>query len=96
MPPVWVIAERLGAHDIPQAELARRCVRSAKPISEIISWKAPSNPQPLFNTGRSFGVDVSVWLGIEAEHRLRHAPKRSQGEAGVHGPLSDAKGGATK
>lgn len=37
VPPGWVIAERLAAHDIPQSELARRCGRSAKLISEIIA-----------------------------------------------------------
>ena len=71
VPPGWVIAERLAAHEIPQAELARRCGRSAKLISEIIAGKAPIEPITAIQFEKVLGVDASVWLGIDAEYRLR-------------------------
>ena len=37
VPPGWVLAERLEALGMAQAEFARRCGRSPKLISEIIA-----------------------------------------------------------
>jgi len=40
-PPGSILEERLAGEDISHAEFARRCGRSPKLISEIISGKAP-------------------------------------------------------
>ena len=69
--PGWILEEELEARNIPQAELARRCGRSAKLISEIIAGKAPIEPTTAIQFQRVLGVDASVWLGIESNYR-RH------------------------
>ena len=70
VPPGWILEEELEARNIPQAELARRCGRSAKLISEIIAGKAPIEPTTAIQFERVLGVNASVWLGIEANYRL--------------------------
>ena len=71
VPPGWLLEERLSAKGISHAEFARRCDRSAKLISEIISGKAPIEPKTALQFERVLGVDASIWLGIEADFRLR-------------------------
>lgn len=73
VPPGWVLAERLGAYSISHAEFARRCGRSPKLISEIISGKAPVEPKTALEFERVLGVDAGIWLGIEANYRLHLA-----------------------
>lgn len=70
VPVGWVLAERLQAHGISQAELARRCGRSPKLISEIFSGKAPLEPATALQFEKVLGLDASVWVGIESEYRL--------------------------
>ena len=81
VPPGWVIEERLAAHDISQAELARRCGRSTKLISEIIAGKAPVEPVTAIQFEKVLGVDAGVWLGIEADYRLRQTRENEAREA---------------
>lgn len=69
--PGWVLEERLEAHGISHAEFARRCGRSPKLISEIISGKAPIEPKTALQFEKVLGVDASVWLGMETDYRLR-------------------------
>ena len=71
VPPGWVLEERLEAQGISQAEFARRCGRSPKLISEIISGKASLEPATALQFERVLGVDASLWLGIEAAYRLQ-------------------------
>ena len=73
VPPGLVLAERLEAHNISHAEFARRCGRSAKLISEIVSGKAPVEPRTALEFERVLGVDAGIWLGIEADYRLHLA-----------------------
>ena len=70
VPPGWVIEEHLGTHGISQAELARRCGRSPKLISEIIAGRAPIEPSTALQFEMVLGIDASVWLGIEADYQL--------------------------
>ena len=84
--PGWIIEERLAALDISHAELARRCGRSPKLISEIISGKAPIAPKTALQFEKVIGLDASIWLGIRS--RLSVAPGttgRSPGDRGVCG-----------
>ncbi len=74
IPPGWVLAERLEAHNISHAEFARRCGRSAKLIGEIVSGKAPVDLGTALEFERVLGVEAEIWLGIEADYR-RHLVK---------------------
>ncbi|MCY3837527.1 MAG: ImmA/IrrE family metallo-endopeptidase [Gammaproteobacteria bacterium] len=85
VPPGWVVGERLAAHDISQAELARRCGRSPKLISEIIAGKAPIEPITAIQFEKVLGVDASIWLGLEAEYRLRETRENEAQEAAREG-----------
>ena len=73
VPPGWVLQERLQAEGISHAEFARRCGRSPKLVSEIISGKAPLEPGTALQFEKVLGVDASIWLGIESEYRLHRA-----------------------
>ncbi len=73
VPPGWVLEERLEVHGMSQAEFARRCGRSPKLISEIVSGKAPLEPATALQFEKVLGVDASIWLGIEADYRLHRA-----------------------
>ena len=73
VPPGWVLEERLEVEGISHAEFARRCGRSPKLISEIISGKAPLEPGTALQFEKVLGVDASIWLGIESEYQLHRA-----------------------
>lgn len=81
VPPGWVLEERLEVEGISHAEFARRCGRSPKLISEIISGKAPLEPGTALQFEKVLGVDASIWLGIEADYRLHRARETEAGEA---------------
>lgn len=82
VPPGWLIEERLTALGISHAELARRCGRSAKLISEIISGKAPIAPKTALQFEKVMGLDASIWLGIAADYRLHQAVAEDAPERG--------------
>ena len=73
VPPGWILQERLEAEGISHAEFARRCGRSPKLISEIVSGKAPIEPGTALQFEKVLGVDASIWLGIESNYRLHRA-----------------------
>ena len=73
VPPGWILEERLEVEEISHAEFARRCGRSPKLISEIISGKAPLEPGTALQFEKVLGVDASIWLGVESEFRLYRA-----------------------
>ena len=81
VPPGWVLAERLEAQGISNAEFARRCDRSAKLISEIISGKAPIEPKTALQFERVLGVDADIWLGIEKDYQLHQIREAEASEA---------------
>ena len=71
VPPGWVLKDRLDAQGMTPAELARRCGRSAKLISEIVAGKAPIEPRTALQFEKVLGVDAEIWLGIETDYRLQ-------------------------
>lgn len=81
VPPGWVLQDRLEAERISHAEFARRCGRSPKLISEIISGKAPLEPETALQFEKVLGVDASIWLGIESDYRLQRARKAEAAKA---------------
>lgn len=70
IPPGGLLATHLAAREMSQAECARRCGRSAKLISEIVSGKAPIQPETALQLERVLGLRSNVWLGIESDYRL--------------------------
>lgn len=81
VPPGWILEERLEAQGISHAEFARRCGRSAKLISEIISGKAPVEPETALQFEKVLGVDAGIWLGIETQFQLHQARQAEAQEA---------------
>ena len=75
VPPGWILEEHLKSRGLAPAELARRCGRSAKLISEIIAGKAPVEPKTALQFEKVLGLDASIWLGIEARYQLHQARK---------------------
>ena len=73
VPPGWVLEEELKAKGMSQAELARRCGRSAKLISDIIGGKAPIEPETAIQFDRVLGGGPDIWLRMESTYRLRLA-----------------------
>ena len=82
--PGWVLEEYLETKGFSQAELARRCGRSAKLISEIISGEAPITPETALQFQRVLGLDATIWLGIEADYRLHKAQEAERLRAKEH------------
>ena len=70
VPPGWILKERLDAHGLSPADLARRCGRSAKLISEIVAGKAPVEPRTALQFEKVLGVAADIWLGIEKDYQL--------------------------
>ena len=68
--PGSVLDEHLSAQGFSHAEFARRCGRSAKLISEIVSGKAPVEPATALQFERVLGMSARIWLGMEADYRL--------------------------
>ena len=81
VPPGGVLDERLEANGISQAEFARRCGRSPKLISEIVSGKASIEAKTALQFERVLGVDAGIWLGLERDFRLYQARKAEAREA---------------
>jgi addiction module HigA family antidote len=76
--PGSLIQEYLDALDISARELARRCGRSAKLITEIILGKAPIEPDTALQLERVLDVDASIWIGLESQYRLHEARERDE------------------
>ena len=79
--PGWLVEDHLKAMGLSQAELARRCGRSPKLISEIVSGKAPIEPETAVQSERMLGVDARIWLGVEADYRFRRARAGERAQA---------------
>ena len=94
VPPGSVLKEYLEARGLSNAEFARRCGRSAKLISEIVSGKAPVEPETALQFERVLGMDARIWLGIEADYQLhqRRAAEAEDEEAAAwaeHFPVKE-------
>lgn len=68
--PGTVLAERLAAQGLSQAEFARRCERSPKLISEIVAGRASVGPETALQFERVLDVAAHIWLGMESDYRL--------------------------
>lgn len=70
IPPGWLLESHLEAREMSQAECARRCGRSPKLISEIVSGKAPIEPDTALQLEKVLGLRSEIWLGVEKDYRL--------------------------
>jgi HTH-type transcriptional regulator / antitoxin HigA len=71
--PGCLVEEYLTDMNISGRELARRCGRSAKLITEIVLGKATIEPETALQLERVLRVDASVWIAMESQHRLHLA-----------------------
>lgn len=78
--PGEVLEAYLAARGMTQAELAQRCGRPTKTISEIVHGKAAITPDTALQLGRVLGQSAALWQGLEANYRLGLA-KRSENES---------------
>lgn len=81
--PGVLLREYLETQGLSQAEFARRCGRSPKLISEILSAKAPIRPRTALAFERVLGLDASIWLGMENDYRL-HLARQEEHAAQQH------------
>ena len=73
VPPGAILKEWLEELGMSQAEFARRCGRSPKLISQIISGDAPVEPETAIQFGRVLDCDPMFWLNLEVNYRERLA-----------------------
>src|SRR5579863_10474455 len=71
--PGQLLQEYLEVNDISARELARRCGRSVKLITEIVAGKAALEPETALQLERVLAMDATVWLNMEAQYRLQQA-----------------------
>lgn len=66
----------LDARGIKKVDFAKRCGRTSKTISEIISGKAPITPETALQFERVLGESAAYWLQLEATHQLQQVRDR--------------------
>lgn len=74
--PGRLLEEVIQQMEISARELARRCGRSAKLMTEIIAGKAVLEPETALQLERVLDIDATIWLNMEAEYRLHLARLR--------------------
>jgi HTH-type transcriptional regulator/antitoxin HigA len=84
VPPGWVLEEHLEARGWTQAELARRCDRSPKLISQIVAGKAPIEPITALQFENVLGLKAEIWLGLENDFQLHKARQAEAERAAAH------------
>lgn len=82
--PGEVLEAYLSARGMTKAELALRCGRPMKTISEIIHGKAAITPETALQFERVLGRPASLWQNLEANYRLQLAKKGEVGEFTNH------------
>jgi addiction module HigA family antidote len=81
VPPGEILADILDDRQMSHAEFARRCGRSGKLISEIISGKAPIEPSTALQFERVLDMAAKLWLNLDAAHQLHRA--REEDDASI-------------
>lgn len=82
--PGEVLEEYLAEAGMTKAELATRCGRPLKTISEIIHGKAAITAETALQFERVLGRPASLWQSLEAGYRLRLAEQQEKPELGRH------------
>lgn len=76
--PGEILEETLEARGMKKSELAERCGRSEKMISQIISGQAPITAETAIQFERVLGVSANIWNNLEAKYRLAVAKTEQQ------------------
>lgn len=79
-----LVQEYIEHKGISARELARRCGRSAKLITEIILGKASIEPETALQLESVLELDASIWLGLEARYQLNRAREKENKELAKH------------
>lgn len=83
-PPGDLIEEYLDTLQISARELARRCGRSGKLISEIVAGKAPVEPGTALQLERVLDLSASILINMEAAFQLHQARETESRELATH------------
>lgn len=82
--PGEVLEAYLNERGMTKADLAARCGRPTKTISEIIHGKAAITPETALQLERVLGRPAALWQNLEASYRLHLAEKGERGELAGH------------
>jgi addiction module HigA family antidote len=82
--PGEVLEEYLAAAGMTKAELATRCGRPMKTISEIVHGKAAITPETALQLERVLGRPASLWQNLEANYRLHLAEQGERAHLANH------------
>jgi addiction module HigA family antidote len=82
--PGEVLEEYLAAAGMTKAELATRCGRPMKTISEIIHGKAAITPETALQLERVLGRPAALWQNLEANYRLHLAERGERDDLANH------------
>lgn len=88
--PGEVLEAYLAAQGMTKAELASRCGRPTKTISEIIHAKAAITPETALQLERVLGRPASLWQDLEARYRLDLAAAQESQALATHGAWARA------
>lgn len=83
-PPGALLQEYLTTQSISGRELARRCGRSPKLISEILAGKAPVEPETAIQLERVLEASATLWLNMESNYRLHLARLHEETDLASH------------
>jgi addiction module HigA family antidote len=68
-PPGVFLQERLGEIGMTQTDLAQRIGRTKKTVNEIITGKAPIEPETALQLERALGIPARFWNNAERHYR---------------------------
>lgn len=88
--PGEVLEAYLAARGMTKAELAARCGRPTKTISEIIHGKAAITPETALQLERVLGRPASLWSNLEANYRLQLAKQGEETSLALHAAWAKA------
>ena len=75
VPPGSILKEWLEDVGLSQAEFTKRCGRSPKLISQILSGDAPITPETAIQFGLALECNPNIWSNLEAMYQIRLAKK---------------------
>ena len=82
--PGEILEETLAAIGMRKSELARRCGRPIKTISEIVSGKTSITAETAIQFERVLGVPASFWTNLESQFQLRRAEQSEMEKLAQH------------
>ena len=81
VPPGWILEEYLQVRGLSPTGFARQCKYSPSLINGILSGKTRLDSEMASRLEKAFGLDASVWLGIESNYQARQKEIDSRSES---------------